>query len=156
MVVCVWIICGLVKRIWYPFRRQIWRDATISVPCVPTLVCQSWPHSYGARSDERRPPYDSTGCTHHVTRRLVPEQRGRLQETAAENQTWHQLISTGWKTKTYNNGEFIERFQRFNALHVRITSTSLSRSGYQKCAWCQHFVLLLKIGSLTKNNVHVH
>ena len=61
------------------------------------------------------------------------------------------------KTEAYNNnnGEFIERFPRFKALYVSITSTSLSRSGNRKCAWRQHFVLL-KIGSLTKNNVHVH
>ena len=80
------------------------------------------------------------------------------QKTAAENQTWHQLISTGWKTKTYNNniGECIERFQRFIAFYVSITSTSLSRSRNRKCAWRQHFVLFLKIGSFTKINVHVH
>ena len=47
------------------------------------------------------------------------------------------------KTEAYNNnnGEFIERFPRFKALYVSITSTSF---------------VLLKIGSLTKNNVHVH
>ena len=43
------------------------------------------------------------------------------------------------KTHNNNNGEFIELFQRFKALYVSISS-----------------FVLLKIGSLTKNNVRVH